>query len=80
MDTQMTLAQAQARIVELEAAAKARLPKLTLKVSEKGAVSLYGIGKWPVTLYASQWERVLSQASAITTFLADHSANLARKE
>ena len=37
--------------------------KLTLKVSAKGAVSVYGMGKWPVTLYAGQWERLLQSAS-----------------
>jgi len=75
-----TLEQAQARIDALEASLAARMPKLTLKVSEKGAVSLYGIGKWPVTLYASQWERVLGQSAAITAFIAEHADALARKE
>lgn len=44
--------------------------KLTLKVSEKGAVSLYGMGRFPVTLYAEQWERVLGEAEQIKAFLA----------
>lgn len=49
--------------------------KLTLKVSEKGAVSLYGMGRFPVTLYGSQWERLLDNAIAIREFLKDN-ANL----
>ena len=34
---------------------------ITLKVSAKGAVSVYGMGKWPVTLYGEQWERLLAR-------------------
>lgn len=49
--------------------------KLTLKVSEKGAVSLYGMGRFPVTLYGSQWERLLDNAVVIREFLKDN-ANL----
>ena len=46
--------------------------KLTLKVSEKGGASLYGIGRFPLTLYKEQWVRVLDHADAIRTFLTDH--------
>ncbi len=49
--------------------------KLTLKVSEKGAVSLYGMGRFPVTLYGTQWERLLDNAVVIREFLKDN-ANL----
>lgn len=47
-----------------------RKSTLTLKVSEKGAVSLYGLGRFPVTLYAEQWERVCDNAPAIRAFVA----------
>lgn len=43
--------------------------KLTLKVSEKGAVSLYGMGRFPVTLYGEQWERLLGEAEQIKAFI-----------
>ena len=46
--------------------------RLTLKVSEKGGASLYGIGRFPLTLYKEQWVRVLDHADAIRTFLTDH--------
>ena len=46
--------------------------KLTLKVSEKGGASLYGIGRFPLTLYKEQWARVLDHADAIRAFLAEH--------
>jgi len=42
---------------------------LSLKVSEKGAVSLYGIGRFPVTLYKEQWLKVLGMKDEIETFL-----------
>lgn len=53
--------------------------KLTLKVSEKGALSLYGMGRFPVTLYRGQWERLLSEADAIRAFIKANEAVLAVK-
>jgi hypothetical protein len=53
---------------------------LTLKVSEKGAVSLYGIGRFPVTLYKEQWLRVLANASEIEAFIRDNESRLKSKE
>jgi len=53
---------------------------LSLKVSEKGAVSLYGMGRFPVTLYKEQWLRVLANASLIETFIQDNDARLKTKE
>ena len=46
-----------------------RNQKLSLKVSEKGGVSLYGLGRFPVTLYASQWERLLATAPQLQEFI-----------
>jgi hypothetical protein len=53
---------------------------LSLKVSEKGAVSLYGIGRFPVTLYKEQWLKVLGMKDEIETFLADNASQLKTKE
>lgn len=53
--------------------------KLTLKVSVKGAVSLYGMGKFPVTLYAGQWERLLGSAEEITSFIEANRSLMAVK-
>jgi len=53
--------------------------KLSLKVSDKGAVSLYGMGRWPVTLYGTQWERVLDAADDIRAFLKANAALLSTK-
>ncbi len=53
---------------------------LSLKVSEKGAVSLYGIGRFPVTLYKEQWAKILGMASTIEAFLRDNDHLLKKKE
>ena len=49
---------------------------LSLKVSEKGAVSLYGMGRFPVTLYKEQWLRILASAPEIETFIRENDAKL----
>jgi cell division protein FtsB len=73
--------------VELErlraenAALKNRATKgVSLKVSEKGGVSVYGLGRFPVTLYKEQWEKLLDMAEDIRAFIADHAAELKTKE
>ena len=53
---------------------------LNLKVSEKGAVSLYGMGRFPVTLYKEQWLRILASAPEIETFIRENDAKLKTKE
>lgn len=51
----------------------------TLKVSAKGAISLYGLGRWPVTLYASQWEKIIEHRELISQFIQTNMASLAKK-
>jgi hypothetical protein len=53
---------------------------LTLKVSEKGAVSLYGMGRFPVTLYKEQWLRILASAPEIEKFIRENDGKLKTKE
>jgi hypothetical protein len=53
---------------------------LSLKVSEKGAVSLYGMGRFPVTLYKEQWLRILASAPDIETFIRENDSKLKTKE
>ncbi|MFN0169587.1 MAG: hypothetical protein ACKV22_24460 [Bryobacteraceae bacterium] len=53
---------------------------LTLKVSEKGAVSVYGLGRFPVTLYKEQWERLLQFGGDIQQFIADNVASLKKRD
>jgi hypothetical protein len=47
----------------------ARRGELFMKVSEKGALSVYGLGRFPVTLYREQWEKLLRMADQITEFI-----------
>jgi len=53
---------------------------ITLKVSEKGAVSVYGLGRFPVTLYKEQWWKLLDAAEDIRGFIRDNEATLKTKE
>ena len=49
---------------------------LRLQVSQKGAVSLYGLGRFPVTLYKEQWDKVLDYADAIKNFMKEPEGSL----
>jgi len=53
---------------------------VTLKVSAKGAVSVYGLGRFPVTLYKEQWMKLLEMADEIRSFIRDNEAALKAKE
>jgi hypothetical protein len=66
-------------IEALLASQKAAERKLTLKVSDKGAVSLYGMGRFPVTLYGEQWVKLLDHADTIRAFLTANAALLSTK-
>ncbi len=56
-------------------------PRATsLKVSEKGAVSVYGMGRFPVTLYKEQWLRLLSMSAEITEFITANEGKLKTRE
>lgn len=62
-------------------ALKARMAKkVSLRVSEKGAVSVYGLGRFPVTLYKEQWWKLLDMADEIRAFIAEHEAELKAKD
>ena len=52
---------------------------ITLKVSEKGGVSVYGLGRFPVTLYKEQWTKLLDLADDIRTFIRENEAQLKTK-
>ena len=58
----------------------AHVRSLSLKISEKGAVSLYGLGRFPVTLYKEQWQKVLGAADEIKAFIKANDAQLKAKE
>jgi hypothetical protein len=69
-----------ARIAELEKQVGGKKSgRLEFKVSEKGGVSVYGLGRFPVTLYYEQWQRLLGAANELQTFLEEHKSQLKLK-
>jgi hypothetical protein len=54
--------------------------RLSIKASEKGAVSVYGMGRFPVTLYKEQWTRLAEFMPSILEFIKDNDGILASKE
>ena len=54
--------------------------ELRLKISEKGSLSVYGLGRFPVTLYKEQWTRLLNHAEEIKSFLQEHDQDLKAKQ
>ena len=54
--------------------------QISLKVSEKGAVSVYGMGRFPVTLYKEQWEKLLATSDQIKKFIEVNDHLLKKKE
>ncbi len=59
---------------------KAKRPQeMRLQVSQKGAVSLYGIRRFPITFYADEWDIILGMADEVRTFISQHDTELKRK-
>jgi hypothetical protein len=65
---------------ENEALKRGASQGIRLKVSEKGAVSVYGMGRFPVTLYKEQWLRLLGMSEEIRAFIAETESRLKAKE
>lgn len=53
---------------------------ITMKVSEKGGLSIYGMGRFPITLYQEQWLKLLDMADAIRAFIAANAGQLKAKD
>jgi len=69
------------RLKAENAALKARTTRgVSIKVSAKGGVSVYGLGRFPVTLYKEQWVKLLDIAGDIRAFIQEHDAELKTKE
>ncbi len=69
------------RLKAENAALKARGSRgISMKVSEKGAVSVYGLGRFPVTLYQEQWLKLLDLAEDIRAFIRENEGKLKKKE
>ena len=65
---------------ENEALKKGASSNIRMKVSEKGAVSIYGMGRFPVTLYKEQWLKLLDMSAEICAFIAANEAQLKKKD
>lgn len=82
----MTNKELQEQIATLKAENEALKAKKTTgsgpscKVTDKGGVSFYGVGRFPVTLYKSQWIKLLQHTELIAQFIAENDAKLAVKE
>ena len=69
------------RLKAENATLKSRSTKgVSLRVSEKGGVSVYGLGRFPVTLYKEQWTKLLDMAEDIRSFIHENDAKLKTKE
>lgn len=65
---------------ENEALKKGSARGVSLKVSEKGGLSVYGLGRFPITLYKEQWSKLLDMSDEIREFLRAHDAELKSKQ
>ena len=74
----LTPEQMAARIAELEGQL-AKGSSISFKVSEKGAVSVYGLGRFPVTLYVEQWTTLLSNVDRLKAFIEANRSKLKTK-
>ena len=77
-----TYEELKARLSQLEkqVETKKRSGAMEFRVSEKGGVSVYGLGRFPVTLYFEQWTRLLDQADNLRAFLEENKSKLKLKE
>lgn len=73
-------AELEAKNAALAAKAAAKIRPVSFKVSEKGAVSVYGLGRFPVTLYRSQWERLIGDMAKLQDFIAANAERLTTRE
>ena len=65
---------------ENEALKSRRTGATSMKVSEKGGLSVYGLGRFPVTLYQEQWLKLLDLADQIRAFIREHQSELKKRE
>jgi hypothetical protein len=77
--TEPTYEELKARLAELETKQQ-RTGSISFKVSDKGGVSVYGLGRFPVTLYYGQWLKLLDRAQDLRDFLEENKSKLKMKE
>ena len=77
--TEPTYDELKTKLAEMEAKQK-RTGNMSFKVSDKGGVSVYGLGRFPVTLYYEQWMKLLDKEQDLRAFLEENKASLKMKE
>ena len=77
--TEPTYEELKAQLAELETKQQ-RTGSISFKVSDKGAVSVYGLGRFPVTLYYEQWIKLLDRAQDLRDFLEENKIKLKLKD
>src|ERR1700691_6024520 len=75
-----TYEELKARVADLEKKAVRRTGEMDFKIGEKGGVSVYGLGRFPVTLYYEQWIKLLDAAGKLREFLEENKSKLKLKE
>lgn len=80
MTDEETLKELERLRAENEALKKRTSRGVSMKVSEKGGLSIYGLGRFPVTLYKEQWLKLLEMGDDIKAFIRDNDAVLKKKE
>ncbi|HZD31651.1 MAG TPA: hypothetical protein VE779_08315 [Candidatus Angelobacter sp.] len=79
--SELSYEELKAKLAAAEAKLETRKSRaIDFKVSEKGGVSVYGLGRFPVTLYYEQWVRLLDQAEQLREFLEENKPSLKLKE
>jgi hypothetical protein len=79
MSTEDIQAELERLRAENESLKQKRNTSVSMKVSEKGAVSVYGLGRFPVTLYQEQWTKLLALSDEIKSFIAENKSKLKAK-
>jgi hypothetical protein len=75
-----TYEELKARVEDLEKKAVRRTGELDFKIGEKGGVSVYGLGRFPVTLYYEQWIKLMDAMGKLREFLEENKSRLKLKE
>ena len=75
-----TYEELKAKVAELEQKSQRRTGELDFKVGEKGGVSVYGLGRFPVTLYYEQWMKLFEATPRLREFLEENKGRLKLKE
>jgi hypothetical protein len=78
--TEPSYEELKARLADLEKQVETKKRSIEFRVSEKGGVSVYGLGRFPVTLYYEQWMRLLGAAPELKAFIEENKSKLKLKQ